>query len=199
MSSHRSGKLRFNKVKHHEQAVLRKATSMKWENRFQSNMDMVEALREALRAQGELEATLIAPDLRANNGPAPLTSPLALLDPIATFDSELLLDSRATAESPSVRLAPPTARHLSFTLVQRVLTVLITRPYASLGSLGVFLLVVLLAVQALPSKTANTIAKTEQDTLEEETIEDPIVWMEEARKLLKRGDQLALPTSSRRP
>lgn len=178
LSSHRSGKLRFNKVKHHEQAVLRKATSIKWENRFQSNMDMVEALREALRSQGELETTLISPDLQASNSPASLTSPLAVLDPIATFDSELLLDSRSTADSPSETLDLPTAKTLSLNPFQRILAVLTKRPYVSLGTLGGFLLVVMVAVQALPSKTSNTIAETK----------DPGVWMEKARASLKSGD-----------
>ncbi len=188
LSSHRSGKLRFNKVKHHEQAVLRKATNIKWENRFPSNMDMVEALREALRAQGELESTLIAADLQASNDPASLTSPLALLDPIATFDSELLLDSQAPADPPSRSTTLPNARHLSLNLFQRILAALIKRPYTSLGSFVGLLLLVMIAVQALPSKTSHTIAKTEGDTPKEESDEDPSVWMEEARKLLKRGD-----------
>ena len=52
LDAHRTGKLDLSRVPEHEQAVLRRATALDWEKRFDSNLDFVESLREALRAEG---------------------------------------------------------------------------------------------------------------------------------------------------
>lgn len=52
LDAHRRGKLDLSRLPEHEQAALRRATSLDWEGRFESNQDMVEALREALRLEG---------------------------------------------------------------------------------------------------------------------------------------------------
>ncbi len=59
LDAHRQGKLKLGLVPQAEQEVLRKATSLDWEKRFDSNVDMVEALREALRAEGYTKPTFV--------------------------------------------------------------------------------------------------------------------------------------------
>ncbi len=56
LNAHRTGQLDLSRVPEHEQAVLRRATSLKWEERFDSNQDLVDSLREALRLEGETRA-----------------------------------------------------------------------------------------------------------------------------------------------
>jgi WD40 repeat protein len=43
-----------------EQEVLRKATDLNWENRFESNLDMVDALRDALREGGQTKPSFVS-------------------------------------------------------------------------------------------------------------------------------------------
>lgn len=52
LEAHRRGNLKLDLVPEPEQIVLRKATSLNWEDRFETILDFVEALREALRAEG---------------------------------------------------------------------------------------------------------------------------------------------------
>ncbi len=116
LDSHRQGKLNFDLVPAHEQAVLRKATSMKWEDRFESNVDMVDALREAIRISGDgvsgavIVARNASPDMDQSRLTSPIAgsggvslpgnySPSAAHDPTATVDSQFLRsrDSSAAA------------------------------------------------------------------------------------------------------
>ncbi len=53
LDAHRHGNLKLGLVPKAEQNVLRKATDLNWENRFDSNVEMVDALREALRVEGQ--------------------------------------------------------------------------------------------------------------------------------------------------
>ena len=50
LDAHRHGNLKLGLVPASEQQVIRTATDLDWEKRFPTNVDMVEALREALRA-----------------------------------------------------------------------------------------------------------------------------------------------------
>lgn len=52
VGGHRTGKLDLSRVSENEQAVLKRAASLDWEKRFDSNGDFVDSLREALRAEG---------------------------------------------------------------------------------------------------------------------------------------------------
>jgi serine/threonine protein kinase len=59
LDAHRTGKLDLSRVPEHEQAVLRRATALDWEKRFDSNLDFVESLREALRAEGHTRPVMM--------------------------------------------------------------------------------------------------------------------------------------------
>lgn len=50
LDAHRTGKLNFDGVSDAEQEVLRRATALQWDQRFPSNGEMIEALRESLRS-----------------------------------------------------------------------------------------------------------------------------------------------------
>jgi len=52
LDAHRTGKLDLSRVSEAEQSVLKRATSLDWEQRFESNGDFVDAMREALRNEG---------------------------------------------------------------------------------------------------------------------------------------------------
>ncbi len=114
LDSHRQGKLNFDLVPPHEQAVLRKATSMKWENRFESNVDMVDSLREAIRVSGDgvsgavVVARSASPDMDQSRLTSPIArtggvslpgnySPSAAHDPTATVDSQFLRSRDSSA------------------------------------------------------------------------------------------------------
>ncbi len=59
LDAHRQGKLKLGLVPEPEQMVLRKATDLNWENRFDTNVEFVEALREALRSEGETRPSFL--------------------------------------------------------------------------------------------------------------------------------------------
>jgi serine/threonine protein kinase/WD40 repeat protein len=59
LDAHRQGNLKLGLVSDAEQQVLRKATDLKWEQRFETNVEMVEALREALRSGGHTKPSFI--------------------------------------------------------------------------------------------------------------------------------------------
>jgi serine/threonine protein kinase len=59
LDAHRQGKLKLGLVPQAEQEVLRKATDLNWENRFDTNLDMVDALRDALRAEGSSRPSFV--------------------------------------------------------------------------------------------------------------------------------------------
>lgn len=65
LDAHRMGKLNFDQVSEAERAVLRKATALQWDARYDSNAEMIEALRDAWKASSapKLAAidTVIAP------------------------------------------------------------------------------------------------------------------------------------------
>ncbi|KAA5543898.1 protein kinase [Roseiconus nitratireducens] len=52
LEAHRRGDLSFSGLGPQEQAVLKRATQLDWQERFLSNGDFVSALRDALRAEG---------------------------------------------------------------------------------------------------------------------------------------------------
>ena len=95
LDAHRHGKLNLNLVSQAEQFVLRKATDLNWENRFANNLEFVEALREALRSEGETRPSFIAPSPSSpSGGDSHEPTKSVPQDAIATID----LDS---AESPT--------------------------------------------------------------------------------------------------
>lgn len=127
LEAHRRGQLNFDDVSPSEQAVLRKATALEWQDRFELNVDMVDALREALRHEGHTRPSFLAPGPASGDRPARTSggsgqgragsaappadasaaagSPAATADfgasssedPTATFDSELVSPSAASA------------------------------------------------------------------------------------------------------
>ncbi|QDT05589.1 Serine/threonine-protein kinase PknB [Rubripirellula lacrimiformis] len=60
LDAHRQGNLHLDQVSPAEQEVIRKATDLKWEQRFETNVDMVDALRDALRAEGQTKPSFVA-------------------------------------------------------------------------------------------------------------------------------------------
>jgi|GEM_PF-1169088 len=84
LDAHRTGKLDLSRVSENEQAVLKRATSLDWEKRFDSNGDFVDSLREALRAEG-FTRPIMMPTERLNAS----TSDTALASPITVAGSAL--------------------------------------------------------------------------------------------------------------
>ncbi len=91
LDAHRQGKLKFGLVHQAEQEVLRKATHLNWEERFDTNVEMVDALREALRVEGHTKPSFVAsstPVQKVQPG-TDGTGPTAAVadDPTATLDT----------------------------------------------------------------------------------------------------------------
>lgn len=84
LDAHRTGKLDLSRVSENEQAVLKRATSLDWEKRFDSNGDFIDSLREALRAEG-FTRPIMMPTERPNSS----TSDTALVSPITVAGSAL--------------------------------------------------------------------------------------------------------------
>ncbi len=110
LDSHRRGKLDFSLVSAAEQAVLRKATHLDWKQRFESNVDMVEALRDSIRSseysqQGVMSSATPWTDPHDQSR---LTAPfagtqgesLAEHDPQATIGSEFLKLQSSAVSNP---------------------------------------------------------------------------------------------------
>jgi serine/threonine protein kinase len=109
LDAHKSGKLDLSRVPEHEQAVLKKATSLDWEQRFESNGDFVDSLREALRAEGHTKHVLMpsgsgvaAPAILPAILPAtlPTTSPTAM--PTTAIDPSMTLMPGRDITTPNV-------------------------------------------------------------------------------------------------
>ncbi|MCG8650191.1 MAG: protein kinase, partial [Pirellulales bacterium] len=85
LDAHRQGKLTFGLLEQAEQEVLRKATDLNWENRFDTNVEMVDALREALRSEGHTKPSFVPNS--AELGPAGVAAVnVSTDDPTATLD-----------------------------------------------------------------------------------------------------------------
>ncbi len=87
LDAHRLGKLKLGLVPAAEQEVLRKATDLKWENRFDSNVEMVDALREALRVEGHTKPGFELKSVGANLAGSDTKNVEG--DPTATLDVPL--------------------------------------------------------------------------------------------------------------
>ncbi|MEM1069250.1 MAG: protein kinase [Planctomycetota bacterium] len=85
LDAHRYGKLKFGLVPEAEQHVLRKATDLDWKERFESCLEMVEALREALRVEGHTKPSFLPPSRKVDSVTAGGASTDAA-DPSATLD-----------------------------------------------------------------------------------------------------------------
>ncbi len=96
LDAHRMGRLKLGLVPETEQEVLRKATDLNWENRFKSNVEMVDALREALRVEGHTRPSFLPTGGGASAGRATATAATAAEvvspadDPTATIDTAML-------------------------------------------------------------------------------------------------------------
>lgn len=86
LDAHRLGKLNLAGVSEREQIVLRKATELNWQNRFPSNMDFVEALREALRADGSTAPSFVPMAAETSKLSSAPTAPLQVA-PKETIDA----------------------------------------------------------------------------------------------------------------
>lgn len=60
--AHRHGKLNLSAVPEAERAVIRKVTHLQWDQRFDSCLELVEAMRDALRAEGDTKPSFLPPD-----------------------------------------------------------------------------------------------------------------------------------------
>ncbi|MGI9474349.1 MAG: WD40 repeat domain-containing serine/threonine protein kinase [Rubripirellula sp.] len=68
LDAHRHGKLNLSLVPEAEQAVLRKATDLDWAKRFDSNVELVDAMREALRSEGHTKPSFVPPTSVSQEG-----------------------------------------------------------------------------------------------------------------------------------
>lgn len=98
LDAHRAGKLSFAEAGPHEQTVLRKATSLDWNQRYASSADMVSALRDARRADA-------APTLVST--PTPQTASQASA---SASQQTTIAQGHATASDSSTNSDPTTWR-----------------------------------------------------------------------------------------
>jgi serine/threonine protein kinase/WD40 repeat protein len=131
LDAHRQGKLKLGLVPIAEQEVLRKATDLNWQNRFETNVDMVDALRDALRAEGHSTPGFIprladqarAPS-RATEGDAtatvdlPPTTPLPT-NPALAATAPLLAAEQSTHKEGFLAETLPELRESAVTVVPR--------------------------------------------------------------------------------
>ncbi len=103
LDAHRQGNLKLGLVSEAEQAVLRKATDLKWEKRFDSNLDFVEALREALRVEGETRPSFLPVSSNASPVVSDGSTRQVQGDPTATYD----LDSAVRSDDLSIEATAP--------------------------------------------------------------------------------------------
>ncbi len=82
LDAHKTGKLDLSRVPEMEQAVIKRATSLDWEKRYDSNLDFVDSLREALRVEGHTKPIPIPVGSRVSS---PGTMPTGAIDPSMTL------------------------------------------------------------------------------------------------------------------
>lgn len=114
LDAHRHGNLEFGLIPEAEQTVLRKATELNWEARFDSCVEMVDALREALRSGGEIKPSFVPPgqDQHVKPSRGEETQPV-VDDPTATLDvptSENSIDQAFEMTAPFVNADHPTQK-----------------------------------------------------------------------------------------
>lgn len=105
LDAHRTGKLDLSRVPEHEQAVLRRATSLDWEKRFDSNLDFVESLREALRAEGHTRPVMLPSGINTA-GVANDSSTSNANAPTSVLPNSATVDATKAAVDPSMTLLP---------------------------------------------------------------------------------------------
>lgn len=101
LEAHRRGDLSFVSVGPQEQAVLKRATRLDWKERFESNADFIDALRDALRAEGHAPSKQVTPPVVSGAEPSfetqsdPLETQLGndvvaetLAGPLSTVDTD---------------------------------------------------------------------------------------------------------------
>ncbi len=93
LDAHRTGKLDLSRVPEQEHAVLKRATALEWDKRFDSNLDFIESLREALRVEGHTRPIIPA---SVGSMQSPASMPTAAIDPSMT-----LMPGQALAAPPS--------------------------------------------------------------------------------------------------
>jgi serine/threonine protein kinase len=99
LDAHRAGKLNFVEAGPHEQTVLRKATSLDWNQRYPSSADMASALRDARRA--DAAPTIIA---------TPTTQPATSIASAPASQQTTIAQGDATASDSSTKSDPTTWR-----------------------------------------------------------------------------------------
>ncbi|MGB0599839.1 MAG: protein kinase domain-containing protein [Rubripirellula sp.] len=114
LDAHRHGNLEFGLIPEAEQTVLRKATELNWEARFDSCVEMVDALREALRSGGQTKPSFVPPgqdqDVKPSGGKE---TQQVVDDPTATLDvptSENSSDQAFEMTAPFVNADRPTEK-----------------------------------------------------------------------------------------
>ncbi len=132
LDAHRRGLLDLTAVTEPEQQVLRQATALDWQNRFESCVDLADALRDALRAAGQTKPGAFAwsagtpPNIAdsPSQGSNPVVPTAATMQPQPTaLDASVIPaavtnnDPTATLESVSLKAAT-TAYGSSPALVQ---------------------------------------------------------------------------------
>ncbi len=119
LDAHRQGNLKLGLVSEAEQQVLRKATSLKWENRFATNVEMVEALREALRSEGHTKPSFMAAAATPSaDSPAAETRNDALATLGAMDDPTATIDTAAFTPDASQGVASPSTAAATHPFVQ---------------------------------------------------------------------------------
>lgn len=110
LDAHRTGKLDLSRVPEHEQAVLRRATALDWEKRFDSNLDFVESLREALRAEGHTRPVML-PSGNLTTGNALDSSSSNATAPTSVLPNSVTVEATSAAVDPSMTLLPGSGVH----------------------------------------------------------------------------------------
>ncbi|EMI16620.1 Serine/threonine protein kinase-related domain protein [Rhodopirellula maiorica SM1] len=122
LNAHRQGDLNFDLVAAPEQHVLRRATEIDWNKRYESNIDFVDELRDALRSEGAMpSSSLRTPSNHGLGSPSGETqndriaatqavdSPIAeTMDGTSVTETGFADDEAATSEGlQSTRVLPP--------------------------------------------------------------------------------------------
>ncbi len=112
LDAHRHGNLEFGLIPEAEQEALRKATDLNWEARFDSCVEMVDALREALRGESHTKPGFV-PQQQETDTTGTKNGQQVADDPTATLDlptGENSVDQAFEMTAPFVNADRPTEK-----------------------------------------------------------------------------------------
>ena len=102
MDKHLSGSLDMSGVTGREREVLKRATALDWNDRFDSNGDFVDALREALRTEGVTKTIRVSsPTVDTNTDTAQMPQATVAISAVESYDATVAKTVASDALPPS--------------------------------------------------------------------------------------------------